>query len=148
LKITPKRRSKLDNKLTLSDVVARMVDHIIENEILQPPYISCHTVNQLMWGEGAHWNNADSKTKAGILDHAGIQRPPNWYIAEQGRRFGYIMDWPPLAVRNVITGGMREHFINPILDQKAEVPYQIAWCRGYIDESSEGEAKYIPEYGQ
>ena len=46
LKITPKRKSKLDNKLTLSDVVAEMVYHIVENEILQPPYISCHTVLQ------------------------------------------------------------------------------------------------------
>jgi len=146
LRITKTRKSRFDENATLENVVEDKVQHIIDNEIYKPPYISCFTVQQLLWG-GYHWKKAEYKIKTGVLEHAGIQRPPNWYFADQGKRFGYIMDWPPLALRNVITQTMRNSFINPLLDGDIETPYRIGWCKGYIEEIN-GEAKYIPEQGK
>lgn len=133
--------------MTLGQSVENQVQYIIDNEILNPPYISCHTIHQVMRGSGFHWKSADQKTAAGLLKHAGIGQPPNWYLAEQGRKFGYIMDWPPVAIRDVITSTMRASFINPLLDGNLDVPYIIGWCKGYINEEN-GEAKYIPEQGR
>ena len=146
LRITSTRKSRFNENLTLSEVVENMVKHIIDSEVLKPPFISCFTVYQIMRG-GMHWKTAEYQIKTGLLEHAGIAQPPNWYLAEQGKRFGYIMDWPPISLRNVITGSMRNCIINPILDGKHEAPYSIGWCKGYISEDN-GQAKYIPDYGK
>lgn len=146
LRITGMRASRFDESMTLSEVVEQKVKYIIKNEVLKPPYIACHTVFQILYG-GVHWKNAEYNIKAGLLDHAGIAQPPHWYLAEQGRRFGYIMDWPPIALRNVVTGAMRNNIVNPILDGEIDVPYRIGWCKGYIAEDN-GKAKYVPDYGR
>lgn len=146
LRITGNRTSRLEEDWNLGNVVEEMIKYVIENEVLKSPFISCFTVYQVMRG-GVHWKNAEYKIRAGLLEHAGISQPPNWYLADQGRRFGYIMDWPPIAMRTVITGSMRKNIINPILDGTIEVPYKVGWCKGYISEDN-GKSKYIPEYGK
>jgi hypothetical protein len=146
LRITGTKASRFSETVSLSDVVSYMVDHIIDNEITKPPHIACFTVYQVLRG-GFHWKQAEYLTRCGLLEHAGIAQPPNWYLSEQGKKFGYIMDWPPVAIRNVVTGSMRKNFINPILDGNIEVPYIIGWCRGYISEDN-GKAQYMPEYGK
>lgn len=146
LKITGTKASRFSESVSLSEVVEYMVRHIVDHEVLKPPHIACFTIHQILRG-GYHWKTADYQTRVGLLEHAGIGQPPNWYLAEQAKKFGYIMDWPPLAIRNVVTGAMRKNFINPILDGNVEPPYSIGWCRGYISEDN-GESKYLPEYGR
>ena len=149
LRITGTKKSRFDEELTLGKVVEDKVKYIIDNEVLRPPFITCFTVFQILRG-GTHWKHAEYKIKAGLLEHAGLGQPPNWYLAEQGKRFGYIMDWPPKQLRDVITGSIRQNIANPIFDSsntESPPPYKIAWCKGYISEDN-GAAKYIPSYGK
>ena len=152
LRLTGTKESRFSDdgeKLSLSDAVKNRIDFVIEKEVLNPPYISAVTVHQVLYDGGLHWKRADDiKIKMGLLQHAGVSRPPNWYLAEQGKRFGYIMDWPPIAIRSIVTGTMRSVFINPILDgEKYKEPYIVGYCKGYISEDN-GAAKYIPEQGK
>jgi hypothetical protein len=152
LRLTGTKESRFSDegeKLSLSDAVKKRIEHVINNEVLVPPYISAVTVHQVMYDGGIHWSRADDvKVKMGLLQHAGVSRPPNWYLAEQGKRFGYIMDWPPIAIRSIVTGTMRSEFLNPILDgTNFKAPYIIGYCKGYISEEN-GAAKYIPEQGR
>ncbi len=147
MRLTAKKRSRFDEEMTLEKVVVNMVNHIIDNEVLKPPYISAVTVYQIMYGAGVHWKGQEMLLSAGLLDHAGISRPPNWYLAEQGKRFGYIMDWPPQAIRSVITGSIKGNIVNPLLDGSTDPDYIVGYCQGYINEEN-GLAKYVPEYGR
>ena len=141
------RFSTEDDPLTLADVVKNRINFVIEREVLNPPYISAVTVNQMLYDGGTHWKQADdSRLKMGILQHAGVSRPPNWYLAKQGSAFGYIMDWPPVALRSIVTGTIKGDFVNPLLDGVG-APYVIGYCKGYICEDN-GEAKYIQEQGR
>lgn len=147
LKLSGSTRSKLLEEIYLSDIVERMIQKVIDNEVLKPPYISAITIYQIMYGGGYHWKHEEYLIKCGLLEHAGINRPPNWYLKEQAKKFKYVMDWPPVQIRNIITGTMRKSFINPWLDAgPGSLPYYFGWCKGYISENN-GQAKYQSEYG-
>ena len=147
--VTAKKRSRFDEDLTLEDVVTKRVDYVIEREVLQYPYISAVTIFNILRSNGAKWKNAkDLKLRSGLMEHAGIAQPPNWYLAEQAKRFGYIMDWPPSQLRDIITTTIRKNFINPILDGPSiNSGYVVGYCKGYITEEN-GKSRYLPEYGK
>ena len=143
----PSKFSTEEDPLTLEDAVYNRFKYVIEKEVFSPPYVGAVTVYQMLYGKGAHWKHAeDIRLRMGLLDHAGVARPPNWYLNQQASRFGYIMDWPPVAIRSIITGTIKSKFINPILDNTS-APYVIGYCKGYICEDN-GDAKYIKEQGR
>ena len=148
-RLTPTKKSRIDETYSLAATVANRLKYVIDNEVLPRPNIAAVTVNQLLYDRGMHWKTAkEPSIKYGLLSHAGVGRPPNWYIAAQLKQYHHAMEWPPSQLRNIITGTMRTEFLNPLLDGRIiKSGYIIGYCKGYICEE-DGQAKYIPEQGR
>jgi len=109
-----------------------MIQHVIDNQVYCPPYITWLSKNQLLWGGNGHWEKAKTHLQKGLLKHAGIRKPSQADLDYQMKRFGYCLEWPEPKCW-ALTGLMKSEFINKKAKGDDFKSIEFLYGRGYIN---------------
>ena len=118
---------------SVGEVIEKMVNFVIENEVRKAPYIALVSKKSLWWGNGRFKNSAYPKGLRGAL---GIKVPSDTEIQEKNFYYGYPALIKPWSFLNNITNvAIRQKILWEIIDEKSYSDIRPILGRGYIREN-------------
>ncbi len=128
--------SILHPELKVDKISQEMIEHVLQEEIFKPPYMSWISIGQILWGGGVHWKKAAGHLSLGIYKHSGINKPGQADLDFWYRRFGYYPEWPEPSSRNLVMNSMKKKFINKKAKGEGFDDIEFLYGKGYIDPST------------
>jgi len=136
-----KRSSILISDKTIPDVLHDMVAHVINNEVLDPPFISVLSKKQIWFGNGHHFNNAENNyISKGLRANMGVRIPSNDEIKSAQSKYGYDALQKPWPEMNRITNICMRMIQKLTLPKEEYEEIRVVLGKGYF--TNEGKPKY------